>query len=133
MRAKPEDINAYIDGFPEDVQVKLEQIRATVKKAAPGVEETISYGIPCFTLNGRYLVYMAGFKNHLSVYPAPRNSEVFRKELSTYKGGKGTIQFPLDKPLPLGLISRIVKFKVKESREMVSKKKPVKRKVKRNE
>jgi uncharacterized protein YdhG (YjbR/CyaY superfamily) len=111
------NMNEYISGFPKDVQALLEQVRNTIKKAAPGAEERISYGIPAFNLNNRYLIYFAGFKNHISVYPAPRESEEFKEKLSKYKGGKGTVQFPLDKPLPLGLIMQIVKFKVKENKE----------------
>jgi uncharacterized protein YdhG (YjbR/CyaY superfamily) len=111
------DMDDYINSFPKEVQALLQQVRATIKKAAPGVEEKISYGIPAFNLNNRYLVYFAGFKNHISVYPAPRGSEEFKEKLAKYKGGKGTVQFPLNKPLPLGLITQIVKFKVKENKE----------------
>jgi uncharacterized protein YdhG (YjbR/CyaY superfamily) len=111
------DMDEYINSFPKEVQALLQQVRATIKKAAPGVEEKISYGIPAFNLNNRYLVYFAGFKNHISVYPAPRGSEEFKEKLAKYKGGKGTVQFPLDKPLPLSLITQIVKFKVKENKE----------------
>ena len=111
------DMDEYINSFPKEVQALLQQVRNTIKKAAPGVEEKISYGIPAFNLNNRYLIYFAGFKNHISVYPAPRGSEEFKEKLAKYKGGKGTVQFPLDKPLPLSLITQIVKFKVKENKE----------------
>jgi uncharacterized protein YdhG (YjbR/CyaY superfamily) len=84
----------------------------TIKKAAPGAEETISYQIPTFRLNGN-LVYFAAYKKHISLYPAPRGVEKFKEELSRYEGGKGTARFPLDKPIPFGLISRIVKFRLK--------------------
>ena len=114
---KHKDIDHYIASFPEETQMVLDKMRAIIKKAAPGVEERISYGIPAFNLNNRYLVYFAGFKNHISVYPAPRGSEEFKEKLAKYKGGKGTVQFPLDKPLPLNLITQIVKFKVKENKE----------------
>jgi uncharacterized protein YdhG (YjbR/CyaY superfamily) len=114
------DMDDYISSFPKEVQALLQQVRNTIKKAAPGAEEKISYGIPAFNLNNRYLVYFAGFKNHISVYPAPRESEEFKEKLAKYKGGKGTVQFPLDKPLPLGLITQIVKFKVKEKNELTS-------------
>ena len=117
MTTKPNNIDEYIAGFPKETQKVLKQIRATIKKAAPGAEETISYAIPTFKLNGHYVIYFAGYKNHISLYPAPRGNELFKKELSDYKGGKGTIQFPLDKPLPLNLITRIVKFKLKENLE----------------
>lgn len=122
-RTKPNNVDEYIAGFPGDVQKKLEQIRATIKKAAPEAEEAISYAIPAFTLKGRPLVYFAGFKNHVSLYPVPRGIEAFKKELSAYKGGKGTVQFPLDKPLPLNLITKIVKFRAKENLEKTGKKK----------
>lgn len=112
---KPNNIDEYITGFPKTTQKILNQVRATIKKAAPAAQEKISYGIPTFTLNDRYLIYFAGFKNHISLYPAPRSNEIFKKELSAYKGGKGTVQFPLDKPMPLHLITRIVKFKIKEN------------------
>ena len=111
------NIDAYIDRYPNDVQTRLQKIRSAIKKAAPGAEEKISYLIPAFTLNGRYLIYFAAFKKHISLYPAPRGAEKFKKELAGYKGGKGTVQFPLDKPIPFGLIGRIVKFKVKENLE----------------
>jgi uncharacterized protein YdhG (YjbR/CyaY superfamily) len=119
---KPNNIDEYIAGFPKETQKVLKQIRATIKKAAPATEETISYAIPTFTLNDRYLIYFAGYKNHVSIYPAPRTNEVFKKELSAYKGGKGTVQFPLDKPLPLNLITKIVKFRIRENRKKVERK-----------
>ena len=120
---KPHDIDEYIAGFPKDTQEILEQIRATVKKAAPDAEETISYAIPAFTLKGRYLLYFAGYKNHISLYPAPTGNEAFKKEISVYKRGKGTIQFSLDKPVPLSLVIKIVNLRVKENLEKEKKKK----------
>jgi uncharacterized protein YdhG (YjbR/CyaY superfamily) len=116
-RTAPKDIDDYIAGFPEDVQKILKKVRTTIRQAAPDAEETISYQIPTFKLNGRYLIYFAGFKNHISLYPAPRGAMEFKKELAAYEGGKGTVQFPLDKPIPFDLIKRIVKFKVKENQE----------------
>jgi uncharacterized protein YdhG (YjbR/CyaY superfamily) len=116
-RATPKDVKEYIAMFPKETQTVLKQIQSTIKKAAPGAKQKISYGIPAFTLNDRNLIYFAGFKNHTSIYPAPRGHEKFKEELSKYKGGKGTIQFPIDEKLPLGLITRIVKFKIKESNE----------------
>jgi uncharacterized protein YdhG (YjbR/CyaY superfamily) len=116
-RTIAKDMDDYIGGFPKEVQALLQQVRHTIKKAAPGVEERISYGIPAFNLNNRYLIYFAGFKNHISVYPAPRESKEFKEKLAKYKGGKGTVQFPLDKPLPTGLITEIVKFRVKQNKE----------------
>ena len=127
-RAAPTNIDEYIDGFPDDVQKILQRVRNTIRKVAPTAEESISYQIPTFKLNGRHLIYFAGYKSHISLYPAPRGSEEFKKELSTYKGGKGTVQFPLDHPIPYGLITRIVKFKVKENKERAIAKKSSKRK-----
>lgn len=115
MKKQFSTIDEYIKTFPKDVRSILEKIRQTIRKAAPEAEETISYQIPTFELNGNYLIYFAGFRNHVSVYPAPRENEVFKEELSLYKGGKGTVQFPLDKPIPYDLVRRIVKFRVKES------------------
>lgn len=124
-RPKHENIAGYIASFPKDTQKTLKEIRAAIKKVVPEAEETISYAIPCFKLNGAYLIYFAAFKSHVSVYPAPRGHEAFSEELAAYKGGKGTVQFPLDKPLPVDLITRIVKFRKKEN-EVTSGKKKVK-------
>jgi len=109
-------IDEYIASFPEDIQKLLEQMRATIHKAAPEAEEAISYQIPTFKLNGN-LVHFAAFKNHIGFYPTPNGIEEFEKELSVYKQGKGSVQFPLDKPLPLNLISRIVEFRKKKNIE----------------
>lgn len=106
------DIDAYIAGFPSDVQKKLEQLRKTIRKAAPGAIEAIKYAIPTFVLNGKNLVHFAGYKAHIGFYPAPRAIEEFKDELGDYKGAKGTVQFPLDEPLPLDLIARMVKYRV---------------------
>jgi uncharacterized protein YdhG (YjbR/CyaY superfamily) len=114
MKANPKTIDEYIALFPLEVGERLEKIRATIKKAAPKAEESISYKIPTFTLDGKYLIYFAAFKKHISVYPAPRGSEAFKEELAKYQGGKGTVQFPLDKPIPFSLVRTIVKFRVKE-------------------
>ncbi|MEK6780682.1 MAG: DUF1801 domain-containing protein [Bacteroidota bacterium] len=112
--AKPKDIDEYIAGFPKGTQKLLEQIRATIKKLVPDAEETIRYGIPTFNLNGHYLIYFAGYKKHIGLYPVPGGNETFAKDFSSYKtSGKGTIQFSLDKPMPLNLITKIVKFRVK--------------------
>ncbi|HSO14134.1 MAG TPA: DUF1801 domain-containing protein [Anaerolineales bacterium] len=109
-----QNMDEYIAGFPEDVQVILNKIRATIKKAAPQAEEKISYQMPTFFLNGN-LVHFAAFKNHIGFYPVPSGIEKFKKELSAYEGGKGSVQFPLDQPIPYGLIARIVKFRAKEN------------------
>lgn len=115
--AKPNNINEYIAQFPKETQKVLEQIRTTIKKAIPNAEETISYAIPTFKLNKNYIIYFAGYKNHVSLYPAPRGAEEFKEVLAAYKGGKGTVQFPLDKPIPLTLITKIVQFSVKKHSE----------------
>lgn len=116
-----ESIDEYIAAFPKDIQEMLEDIRATIRKAAPQAQEAIKYAIPTFTLNGN-LVHFGGFKNHIGFYPAPGGIEAFKKELSAYKGSKGSIQFPIDKPLPLTLITKIVKFRVKQNLEKIKQK-----------
>jgi uncharacterized protein YdhG (YjbR/CyaY superfamily) len=113
-KTAPKNIDEYIAGFPKDVQAILERIRRTIRKAAPDAEETISYQMPAFTLNG-HLVYFAAHKNHIGFYPMPTGIEKFKKELSVYEGAKGSVKFPLDKPMPLDLISKIVMFRVKEN------------------
>ncbi len=111
----PKTIDEYIAGFPTNVQAILEQIRQTVIKAAPDAEETIKYQMPTFTLNGN-LVYFAAFKKHVGFYPpVEAGSAKFKKELAAYEGAKGSLKFPLDRPIPFDLISRIVKFRVKEN------------------
>lgn len=112
-RVKYSTIDEYIDSFPEETQNLLEKVRATIRKAAPEAGEAINYGIPTFTLHGN-LVHFAAFKNHIGFYPTPSGIEKFKKELSVYEGAKGSVKFPIDTPLPLGLISEIVKFRVKE-------------------
>ena len=107
-------IDDYIAGFPEEIRKKLEEMRMIVKKAAPGAEETINYGVPTLTLSGN-LVHFGGFKNHIGFYPAPSGIEAFKKELSVYEGAKGSVKFPVDKPLPATLITKIVKFRLKEN------------------
>jgi uncharacterized protein YdhG (YjbR/CyaY superfamily) len=110
----PKNIDEYIAGFPQDIQEILENIRETIKKAVPDAAETISYQMPTFTLKGN-LVHFAAFKNHIGFYPTPTGTEKFRKELSVYKGAKGSVRFPLDNPIPYALISKVVKFRVKEN------------------
>ena len=107
-------IDEYIGTFPQEIQILLEQVRVTIKQAAPEAEEAIKYAMPTFVLNGN-LVHFAAFKNHIGFYPVPSGIEAFKKELSVYKGAKGSVQFPLDKPMPLKLISEIVKFRVNEN------------------
>jgi uncharacterized protein YdhG (YjbR/CyaY superfamily) len=109
MKSAPKNIDEYIATFPDDVQKILERIRATIQKAAPDAQEAIKYQIPTFTLNGN-LIHFAAYKNHIGLYPAPRVAEQFKKELAAYEGGK------LDKPIPYDLITRIVKFRVKQTK-----------------
>lgn len=104
-------MDAYIAGFPPAVQAMLEQIRRTIRKAAPDAKETIKYQMPTFTLNGN-LVHFAAYKKHIGFYPAPRENAEFKEELSAYEGGTGSVQFPLDQPIPFDLITRIVRFRV---------------------
>ena len=119
---KPKDVDEYLSGFPKEVQKVLEQLRATIKKAAPLAEEVISYGMPAFTMYGT-LVYFAAHAKHIGLYPRASATEAFKKELSNYKGAKGSVQFPLDKPLPFGLITKIVKFRVTENLQKAKTKK----------
>lgn len=117
---KPQSVDEYIAAFPNDTQKLLEEIRSVIKKAAPEAEETINYAMPTFKLHGN-LVHFAAYKNHIGLYPAPNGIDAFKDELSVYKGAKGSVQFPLNKPMPLDLISRIVKFRVKENLEKAGK------------
>jgi len=114
-RKRFKTIDEYIETFPEDVQSILEKIRQTIRKAAPDAEEAISYQIPTFKLNGRNLVHFAAWEKHISFYPIPSGTESFEKELSPYIKGKGTIQFPLNKPVPYDLVEKIVMFRAKEN------------------
>lgn len=104
-------IDEYIASFPADVQERLQQMRAVIREAAPEAQEKISYQMPTFFLHGN-LVHFAAFKNHIGFYPAPRGIEAFKDELAAYEGAKGSVQFPLDQPLPLDLVRRIVQFRV---------------------
>jgi len=108
-------IDEYIKIFPQDVQSILERMRQTIRKAAPEAVEAISYQMPAFKLNGKSLVYFAGYKNHVGFYPVPSGIKAFKKELSQYKTGKGSVQFPIDKPVPHDLVKKIVIFRVKEN------------------
>ena len=113
MKAKPaESIDEYIGEFPLETQKVLKQMRSIIRKAAPKAEETIKYGMPTFMLNGN-LVHFSALKNHIGLYPVPREKEEFKKVLSNYKGSKSGAQFPLDQPLPTGLITKIVKDRVR--------------------
>lgn len=113
-KIKVQSVDEYIKIFPPDVQKILQQVRRVIKETAPDAEEAISYGMPGYKLNGS-LVYFAAYKNHIGFYAIPTGHEKFKKELSAYKGGKGSVQFPLDKPVPFSLIEKIVKFRLKEN------------------
>jgi uncharacterized protein YdhG (YjbR/CyaY superfamily) len=112
----PVTIDEYIATFPPDVRRLLRQVRATIRKAAPEAQEKISYQIPTFFLHGN-LVHFGAFKKHIGFYPAPTGLKQFEKELSRYEGAKGSVRFPLDQPMPLALIARIVKFRVRKNLE----------------
>jgi uncharacterized protein YdhG (YjbR/CyaY superfamily) len=116
-------IDEYIGTFPENVQKIMEQLRATIKEAAPDAGEKISYNMPTFTLHGTYLVYFAGWKTHIAFYGAPRGNPEFKEDLSPYESGAGTLQFPYAKPLPYDLINKIVKFRAAENQKRTDKKK----------
>jgi uncharacterized protein YdhG (YjbR/CyaY superfamily) len=131
-QAKPKNIDEYIAGFPADIQDKLQKIRMTIRKAAPQAQEKISYQIPAFAQCGN-LVYFGAFKTHISFFPTSSATREFKEELSSYATSKGTVQFPMDKSIPLGLISRIVKFRLKENlakAEAAKRKRKVKKKAK---
>lgn len=115
-KTAPANVDAYIKQFPPEVQAMLQKLRAAIKAAAPKAEEVISYQMPAYTYHGM-LVYFAAYKNHIGFYPTGSGIEAFKKELSVYKGSKGAVQFPLDKPLPLALIKQIVKFRVQMNLE----------------
>lgn len=112
-------IDEYIATFPEDTQKILQEIRATIREAAPDAQEKIGYQMPTFTLNGNNLVHFAAFKKHMGFYPTPSGTQEFQDELSIYKTAKGSVQFPLDKPMPLDLIRRMVMFRVAENQQKV--------------
>jgi uncharacterized protein YdhG (YjbR/CyaY superfamily) len=112
-RSTAKTMDEYIAAFPKDVQALLQKIRKTIQKAAPGAEEAMKYAIPTFVLNGN-LVHFAAFEKHIGFYPGPSGIAAFAKELAGYKSAKGSVQFPLDQPIPYDLITRIVKFRVEE-------------------
>ncbi|MCA9875038.1 MAG: DUF1801 domain-containing protein [Anaerolineales bacterium] len=115
-QAAPQTIDDYIAGFPADVQEILQKIRGIVHEVAPDAQETIKYQMPTFTLQGN-LVHFAAYQNHIGFYPIPTGIEAFKEELSLYKTGKGSVQFPLDQPIPYGLIERMVRFRAAENLE----------------
>jgi len=119
-QAAPTIIDEYIAGFPPGVREILQKIRLTIREAAPDAQETIKYRMPTFTLKGN-LVHFAAFKNHIGFYPVPSGIEAFKDELSGYVGGKGSVRFPLDRPIPYDLIDKIVRFRVQENMERAAK------------
>ena len=121
MRTQLKTIDEYIGAFPVNVQILLEKMRETIRKAAPEAIESISYQMPTFKLNGKNLVHFAAFKNLIGFYPIPSGIEAFKKELSPYQQGKGSVQFPIDKLIPYDLVERIVKYRVKENLAYIKK------------
>jgi uncharacterized protein YdhG (YjbR/CyaY superfamily) len=115
-KTTPKNTDEYISQFPVKQQKALEEIRKAIKAAAPKAEEVISYSMPAYKLNGM-LVYFAGYENHIGFYPTPSGIEAFKKELAVYKSAKGSVQFPIDQPLPLALIKKMVQFRIKENKE----------------
>ena len=115
MKTELTSVDEYIKTFPEEIRVLLDKVRQTIVNKAPEAVESISYGMPAYKLKGKPLVYFAGFKSHIGFYATPTGHAEFARELSHYKQGKGSVQFPLDKPIPLDLIGRIVEFRVKEN------------------
>ena|SRR5665213_61218 len=111
----PSNFEEYLSGFPKETQIALDQIRTSIKNIAPLADEVISYRMPAFKLNGRMLVWIAGYKNHIGLYPMPSAIKAFAKELAPYKSGKGTLRFPLDRPLPLKLVAKVVKYRMNEN------------------
>lgn len=125
MDTLKDEINTYISDFPVEIQTLLKQIRETIRKTAPEASEAIKYGMPTFVLNGN-LVHFAAFRNHIGFYPVPSGIETFKEELSVYKQGKGSVQFPLNNPMPLDLIAKIIQFRVTENQKKKEKRKPAK-------
>ena len=120
MTKKFDTMDEYIKSFPKDVQIILEEMRKTIRKAAPEATEAISYQMPTFKLNGKNLVHFAAFKNHIGFYPIPSAIKAFERELSQYKQGKGSVQFPIDKKIPYHLVRKIVIFRVRENQSRYS-------------
>lgn len=115
MKTDYKSVDQYIEIFPEDIRALLNTVRKTILEKAPEAIEGIAYGMPGYKTNGKPLVYFAGFKNHIGFYATPTGHAEFADELSSYKQGKGSVQFPLDKPIPFDLIGRIVEFRVQEN------------------
>lgn len=111
---KPKSTDEYISSFPKKIQILLQEVRKTIKNEASNADESISYGMPAYKLNGKALVYFAGYKNHIGFYATPTGHAEFTEELAKYKQGKGSVQFPINEPMPLDLITKIVKFRISE-------------------
>lgn len=111
---KPKSTDEYISSFPKEIQILLQEVRKAIKNEASNADESISYGMPAYKLNGKALVYFAGYKNHIGFYATPTGHAEFTEELAKYKQGKGSVQFPINEPMPLDLITKIVKFRVSE-------------------
>jgi uncharacterized protein YdhG (YjbR/CyaY superfamily) len=126
LTVKPNNTDEYIEGFPKNIQKVLKQMRATIKEAAPGATEVISYSMPAFKLNG-VLVWFAAYSKHIGFYPGADGINTFKKEFASYKWAKGSVQFPLDQPMPLSLITKIVKYRVKQDLEKAELKKQAKK------
>lgn len=120
MQTNLTTIDAYIAGYPENVQAILQEIRRVIAEEVPAATEAIAYGIPTFKLRGKNLVHFGAYKNHIGFYPTPSGLEAFAEKLSAYASGKGSAQFPLDQPMPLDLIREIVRFRVTQIPEKVS-------------
>ncbi len=114
-RTKFKTLDAYIKACPKHTQPVLKKMRQAIAQAVPKAEEVISYNIPCFKLNGKYLIYFAGYEKHVSLYPVPRTTASLAKEISPYVAGKGTIKFPLSEPIPYDLIKKIAKAHVRQT------------------
>ena len=114
---KPKTIDEYIGAFPPEIKKNLMKVRSAIKETAPEAEEYFAYGVPAFKLNGKPLVYYAAFKSHIGFYPTPSAIIAFKKELSKYKTSEGTVRFPLNEPVPLELIKKMVKFRMQENDE----------------
>ncbi len=113
-------IEAYIASYPKDVRPILKRLRATIQKVIPGATESISYGMPSYSQNGAYVVHLGGFVKHVSIFPGPGPIQAFRKELAGYKTSRGTIQFPLGKPVPYALVTRIIKYSLRTNNERIA-------------
>jgi uncharacterized protein YdhG (YjbR/CyaY superfamily) len=117
-KTKFTSVDEYIGSFPKGIRIILQQIRNTVKEAAPEAVETIKYQMPTFTLHGN-LIHFGAFRNHIGIYPVPKGDNIFRKELSVYVAEKSTIRLPFDKPMPLDLIKKIIELRVKETESKI--------------